>query len=70
MAEPFSYAIKNCANRARMIKNEKLNAEKIAMYFPAFVGLCAVYSRKVIKLARDAIRVPVPPIFTPKSRLR
>ena len=56
------------ANAVKMIKNPKLNAENNAIYLPALLGLCAVYSRKVIRLARDAMSVPVPPMFTPKSR--
>ena len=49
-------------------RNAKLKSENFAMYFPALPGLCFMYSRKVIRLARDAINVPTPPMFTPTSK--
>lgn len=50
------------------IKNEKLNAEKMPIYFPLFPGLCEQYSLNVIKLASEDISVPTPPMFTPIKR--
>lgn len=49
-------------------RKPKLNAEKVRIYFKVLPGLWLVYSLKVIRLARDAISVPVPPIFTPTRR--
>ena len=51
----------------RTPKNAKLNAEKSSKYFPDFPSLCLAYSRKVIRLAKEDISVPTPPIFTPTS---
>lgn len=49
-------------------KNEKLKAEKSSMYFHALSPDLDVYSRKVIREAREEISVPTPPIFTPTSK--
>lgn len=54
-------------NKNITIRKPKLNAENKRMYFPVFPLLCFVYSLNVIRLARDAISVPVPPILTPTS---
>ena len=53
---------------SKMKRKAKLNAEKRSKYFFAPCGSCLVNSRKVIKLAREEMSVPQPPIFTPKSR--
>ena len=58
----------HAVKRVSIIKNPKLNAENTAKYRPPFLGLCFTYSRKVIRLANEAINVPTPPIFTPKSK--
>ena len=58
----------HAVKRVSIIKNPKLNAENTAKYRPPFFGLCFTYSRKVIRLANEAINVPTPPIFTPKSK--
>ena len=58
----------NSINAVSKIKKPKLNNEKSLIYFPALPGLCFVYSLKVIKLARDDIKVPQPPILTPTKR--
>ena len=58
---------KRYAVSVKIIKNAKLNAENNAIYLPALPGLCEVYSRKVIKLASEEIKVPTPPIFTPSN---
>ena len=44
-----------------------LSNVKIKMYFFLPSGWLREYSENVIRLASDAISVPVPPIFTPKS---
>ena len=51
-----------------IIKNIKLSAVNIIMYCLLFPGLWRLYSLKVIRLAREAISVPTPPIFTPISK--
>lgn len=51
----------------RTIRKPKLNAENKPIYCAVFPFTCEVYSRKVIRLASDEIRVPTPPIFTPRS---
>ena len=52
-----------------MARNVKLIAVKSPKYRSALPGLFEVYSLKVIRLAREAMRVPVPPILTPTSRV-
>ena len=52
----------------KMPRNAKLNAENKRTYFPVFPFVFEVYSRKVIKLASEAMSVPAPPIFTPTSK--
>ena len=44
------------------------NEENFAIYSAVFPGALFAYSRKVIRLASDAISVPTPPTFTPTSR--
>ena len=53
---------------SRINKNAKLNAEKSKIYFFAPPWSCFVYSRKVIRLAREEINVPTPPMLTPYKR--
>ena len=53
---------------SKINKNAKLNTEKSKTYFFEPPGLCLVYSRKVIRLAREEISVPTPPILTPYKR--
>ena len=53
-----------------MIKNPKFRAEKSPRYFKVLPLTCEVYSRNVIRLARDEISVPTPPMFTPRSNSR
>ena len=53
---------------SKTARNVKLNAEKTAIYFLAPPGTALQYCLNVIRLASDAIRVPVPPIFTPRSK--
>ena len=50
---------------SRIPKKAKFMTEKRTMYFFAQPGLWARYSRKVMRLAREAINVPQPPMFTP-----
>ena len=54
----------------RMIKNPKLRAEKSPIYCKVLPLTCDVYSRKVIRLAREEMSVPTPPILTPRSNSR
>ena len=63
----YAYS-KIIATAERINKNPKLNAENNAMYFPVPLGSCLVYSLNVIRLAREEISVPTPPIFTPNKR--
>ncbi len=53
-------------NAVRIITKAKLYKENIPMYLRVSPGLCLIYSLKVMSDAREAIRVPAPPIFTPK----
>ena len=46
-------------------KNEKLIAEYFKRYFFESFGYLLVYSLNVIRLARDDMSVPTPPMFTP-----
>lgn len=55
---------------SKIPRKAKLNAENFAIYESASFGRCIVYERNVIRLARDAIRVPVPPILTPRRSSR
>ena len=56
--------------KVKIVRKAKLNAENIPIYEKTFLGLYFTYSRSVIRLASDDIRVPTPPIFTPiKSSL-
>ena len=64
---PYKRLISNW-NPVKINKNAKLNAENKAIYLPVFPGLCFPYSRKVIRLAREEISVPTPPIFTPNNK--
>jgi hypothetical protein len=67
--EGFPLGFQNMsATAVRMIRKAKLNAENCNMYLPVFSGLCEEYSRKVIRLAKDEIKVPTPPMLTPTSR--
>ena len=50
------------------IKKAKLKREKRSRYLPVFFGSRREYSRKVIKLAKEEMSVPTPPIFTPTNR--
>ncbi len=54
----------------RTVRKAKLTAENRARKRPEFPGAWRVYSRKVMRLARDATSVPAPPMFTPTSRPR
>ena len=58
------YRIKLCIV-VKMPKKAKLKAEKSNIYFHAFPCVFDVYSRKVIREAREEISVPTPPILTP-----
>lgn len=49
-------------------KKPKLNIENSAMYFFVFPGQTELYCLNVIRLAREAISVPTPPILTPSRR--
>ena len=49
----------------RIIKKPKFSAEKRPIYLRVFPLTWEVYSRNVIRLAREEIRVPTPPILTP-----
>ena len=51
----------------RMPSIVKLKSEKRRIYLPLLPGLCLTYSRKVIRLASEAMSVPAPPILTPTS---
>ena len=53
-----------------IMRNAKLNAEKMRIYLPTPFGYADEYFLNVIRLARDAIRVPHPPMFTPYRRAR
>jgi len=64
----YFYRSKLCTTNNTAI-NPKLIAVNIRMYFFVFSGLCFLYSEKVIKLAKEAIKVPSPPIFIAGSRL-
>ena len=59
----FPYIIS--ASAVRTTRNNRLKAVNTPRYLRAFSRLCEVYSLNVIRLARDAISVPAPPIFTP-----
>ena len=61
----FLIKIQNTKSTARKIT---LRSVKIPIYLFFSLGAFLENSEKVIRLARDAIIVPVPPIFTPKSR--
>ena len=50
-----------------MIRNEKLISKKPRRYFPVFPPVDLNFP-SVIRLARLAIGVPKPPIFTPTRR--
>ena len=52
-------------NAVRIPRNAKLKTENFTIYAVLLPGLCFTYSRKVIRLASDAISVPAPPMFTP-----
>ena len=52
---------------SNMIKNAKLNAENLTIYDLILCGAYLLYSRNVIRLARDDISVPTPPILTPTN---
>ena len=62
------FRIKLCTTNSTAIK-PKLIAVNMRIYFLVFSGLCFLYSEKVIKLAREAIKVPSPPMLTAGSRL-
>ena len=51
-----------------MIRNVKLNAENIPIKYPLLPGTYELYFLYVIRLARDDISVPTPPMFTPTRR--
>lgn len=51
-------------------RKAKLKAEKSARYFPVLFGYFEENSFKVMRLAREAMGVPVPPILTPSSNAR
>ena len=53
--------------KVRINTKPKLKIEKSPIYRQDFPGLCFIYSRKVIKLAREAINVPAPPMLTPSK---
>lgn len=50
-----------------MITKAKLIIVNLKRYDLIFSGLCFLNSLKVIRLARDAIKVPQPPMFTAGS---
>ena len=54
--------------KIRTIRKIKLISENLATYEKVLPGFRLVYSRNVIRLASEAISVPVPPIFTPRSK--
>ena len=60
----------NVVVTVRIIKNPKLSAVKSPRYFKVLPLTWDVYSRKVIKLAREEMSVPTPPILTPRSNSR
>ena len=64
----FFYTINSFAATVKIIKNAAFKPVKIKRYFFVSLGYKILNSLKVIRLARDAISVPVPPIFTPKSK--
>ena len=49
-------------------RNAKLKSENFIMYLRVCPGSCFEYSLKVIRLAREDIRLPTPPILTPSKR--
>ena len=55
-------------NKAKIIRKAKLYMENIPIYFKAFPGLYLVYVLKVMRLAREAMSGPAPPILTPISK--
>ena len=57
----------NFAATVRITRNAAFNAAKIRIYFLVCSGWSSLNSLNVIRLASDAISVPVPPMFTPKS---
>ena len=59
---------KNVSIDIIIIKNEKFITENSLKYIQNLPGLFFVYSLRVIRLARDAINVPAPPMFTPIKR--
>ena len=52
----------------RTARNEKLTTVNSRKYFHTPFGSWLEYSLNVIRLARDAISVPIPPILTPTRR--
>ena len=56
--------------RRRTARKAKLTALKRVRNRPPPSGTRRVYSRKVMRLARDATSVPAPPILTPRRRPR
>ena len=54
----------------KMMRKAKLRAVKSPRYCKVLPLTWDVYSRKVIRLARDEMRVPTPPILTPSSNSR
>ena len=57
-----------CTTNNTAIK-PKLIAVKRSIYFFVCSGLCFLYSEKVMRLAKEAIKVPSPPMFTAGRRL-
>ena len=54
-------------NAIRITKNSILSVANLSIYLSVFPGWSLVYALNVIRLARDAMSVPTPPILTPSS---
>lgn len=53
---------------SKINKNEKFIIENSPTYLSVPFGSLFTYSLSVIRLAREDINVPTPPIFTPRSK--